>query len=172
MNNIKLQPSWLGKINYSNGCKVNKDENKDKTKDETKDKNIENINSEPQIYHGKINKFRLYDETQEYIETIPKFSKYPTISEYAYLSYKISAINKYLLGYRDFYRYYLRKPVIRNKMSSRKYSEYNLKTDWDMFGDENNCDKGNDNDGEDDEYISDSNNYRNDDIFESDNLSS
>ena len=101
---IKLQPSWLGKINWGLGCQgihyIYEDNDKDKHKNNYM---VDDLNEKykPVIYNDRKTAVKNYNN-----------KPYP--DEYASLTYSISRISRHILGYREYHRYYLQPVIVQD----------------------------------------------------------
>lgn len=102
---VKLQPSWLGKLDF-NKYGVS---GKPNTTPNTNTYDIGNIGNIGKIGNICDNQSVMFYNDRK--ELGKKYNRSTYLDEYIDLSYNISRVSRYLLGYRDFHRYYL-KPVI------------------------------------------------------------
>lgn len=138
---IKLQPSWLGKLDFNKYGVSGKPNTTPNTTSITNTYDIGNIcdNQSVMFYNDRKELGKNYN-----------CSTY--LDEFIDLSYNISRVSRNLLGYRDFHRYYL-KPVvlldlpcaddnleIPDSNISRKYNNSNKSTQFKFTDDEPNLD--------------------------------
>lgn len=112
---IRLQPSWLGKINWGLGCQINFNNPSDKHIQDKYMFNDPNEKYEPIIYNDRKT-------------TIKNYNNKPYPDEYSSLTYNISRISRHILGYREYHRYYL-QPVILQDIQPTEIDKLNSSND-------------------------------------------
>jgi hypothetical protein len=105
-NEIRLVPSWYGKIPLEKGC----------YKQETDTVTMCCGGNENDKYISPI-----YNESQKSIESIKPFSKLPTLTEQFELDDLIRPLYKNLLNGMEFYKFYLNK--VKNNMLDRNTND-------------------------------------------------
>lgn len=111
MSEIRLYPSWYGKIPLEKGSNVQSNSDSDK------DLKVCYGGNENDKYVSPV-----YNELKdEYLATVKPYSKLPTLEEKNELDDIIRPLYKHLLGGMEFYKFYLNK--VKNVVLDRNITE-------------------------------------------------